>query len=283
MKVTELASAKINLTLDVGAKRADGYHEISTIMQTIGLQDTLTLERGTGEGIRLLCDAPGIPCDSTNLVWRAAEVFFRETGIACDGLTIQLEKRIPSQAGLGGGSSDAAATLRGLRQLYCPELTDRQLEEMGAQVGSDVPFCVRGGAMLACGRGEKLQSLAPLPSCWVVVCKPEASCATGQMYQKLDEMQFRLMVDTDEVILGLIWQDLDRICTHVGNQFFYAVPRECGTFEIESILMKMGAKCATLSGSGSAMFGIFSDEAAARLAAEELKKRYPDTFLTQPV
>ena len=122
MKRQELAPAKVNLTLDVGARRPDGYHEVVSVMQSVALYDMVTMESGTGEGISLTCDDAAIPADGSNLAWRAAEVFFRTTGVACDGLHITLEKSIPSQAGLGGGSSDAAAVLRGLRKLYAPEL-----------------------------------------------------------------------------------------------------------------------------------------------------------------
>ena len=138
MKRQELAPAKVNLTLDVGAKRPDGYHEVVSVMQSVALYDTVTMESGTGEGISLTCDDAAIPADGSNLAWRAAEVFFRTTGVACDGLHITLEKSIPSQAGLGGGSSDAAAVLRGLRKLYAPELPMEALERMGMELGSDV-------------------------------------------------------------------------------------------------------------------------------------------------
>ena len=163
MKRQELAPAKVNLTLDVGARRPDGYHEVVSVMQSVALYDTVTMESGTGEGISLTCDDAAIPADGSNLAWRAAEVFFRTTGVACDGLHITLEKSIPSQAGLGGGSSDAAAVLRGLRKLYAPELPMEALERMGMELGSDVPYCVRGGTVLVQGKGEQLLSLRALP------------------------------------------------------------------------------------------------------------------------
>ena len=180
MKRQELAPAKVNLTLDVGARRPDGYHEVVSVMQSVALYDTVTMESGTGEGISLTCDDAAIPADGSNLAWRAAEVFFRTTGVACDGLHITLEKSIPSQAGLGGGSSDAAAVLRGLRKLYAPELPVEALERMGMELGSDVPYCVRGGTALVQGKGEQLLSLRALPECWFVVCKPQVSFSTAE-------------------------------------------------------------------------------------------------------
>ena len=143
MKVTELAPAKLNLTLEVGEKRSDGYHEVQSVMSCAALYDEITLESGVGGGIVMDCDCGGLPCDETNLCVRAAQLFYAKTGVFCDGLHISLKKRIPMQAGLGGGSADAAAVLRGLRKLYRPEMMIKELERMAIDLGSDVPFCVR--------------------------------------------------------------------------------------------------------------------------------------------
>ena len=219
MKRQELAPAKVNLTLDVGARRPDGYHEVVSVMQSVALYDTVTMESGTGEGISLTCDDAAIPADGSNLVWRAAEVFFRTTGVACDGLHITLEKSIPSQAGLGGGSSDAAAVLRGLRKLYAPELPMEALERMGMELGSDVPYCVRGGTVLVQGKGEQLLSLRALPECWFVVCKPQVSFSTAEMYAKLDEKKPACAIDTLGLIKALEYQDMLEISDRLGNRF----------------------------------------------------------------
>ena len=154
MKCVEKAYAKVNLTLAVGEKRPDGYHEVVSVMQRVSLCDTLTAEQ-TREGITLTCSDPALPSGEENLAHRAASLFFRETGIA-GGAALTLEKRIPSQAGLGGGSSDAASALLALRKLYAPALPDTELETMAAALGSDVPFFIRGGTQLATGRGEVL-------------------------------------------------------------------------------------------------------------------------------
>ena len=163
MSCVEKAYAKVNLTLAVGEKRPDGYHEVVSVMQRVSLHDTLTAER-TASGISLTCSDPALPAGEENLAHRAATLFFRETGIT-GGAALALEKSIPSQAGLGGGSSDAASVLLALRRLYAPALSDTALEAMAAALGSDVPFCVRGGTCLAEGRGEILTDLPPLPDC----------------------------------------------------------------------------------------------------------------------
>ena len=246
MKRQELAPAKVNLTLDVGARRPDGYHEVVSVMQSVALYDTVTMESGTGEGISLTCDDAAIPADGSNLAWRAAEVFFRTTGVACDGLHITLEKSIPSQAGLGGGSSDAAAVLRGLRKLYAPELPMEALERMGMELGSDVPYCVRGGTVLVQGKGEQLLSLRALPECWFVVCKPQVSFSTAEMYRRLDEAE---------------------IFSQIGNVFEQVLPPGSEIFAIRDRLLTLGAGTACMSGSGSAVVGFFSQEEAARSSA----------------
>ena len=268
MKRQELAPAKVNLTLDVGARRPDGYHEVASVMQSVALYDTVTMESGMGEGISLTCDDATIPADGSNLAWRAAEVFFRTTGVACDGLHITLEKSIPSQAGLGGGSSDAAAVLRGLRKLYAPELPMEALERMGMELGSDVPYCVRGGTVLVQGKGEQLLSLRALPECWFVVCKPQVSFSTAEMYRRLDEAGmadgFSCTLYTDTTAER---RDLAEIFSQIGNVFEQVLPPGSEIFAIRDRLLTLGAGAACMSGSGSAVVGIFSQEEAARSSA----------------
>ena len=241
MKRQELAPAKVNLTLDVGARRPDGYHEVVSVMQSVALYDTVTMESGTGEGISLTCDDAAIPADGSNLAWRAAEVFFHTTGVACDGLHITLEKSIPSQAGLGGGSSDAAAVLRGLRKLYAPELPMEALERMGMELGSDVPYCVRGGTVLVQGKGEQLLSLRALPECWFVVCKPQVSFSTAEMYRRLDEAGMAVHPDTRRMMDALQRRDLAEIFSQIGNVFEQVLPPGSEIFAIRDRLLTLGA------------------------------------------
>ena len=283
MKLTELAPAKLNLTLEVGEKRSDGYHEVQSVMSCAALYDEVTLESGTSGGISMTCDCPGLPLDDTNLCLRAAKLFFQKTGIPCDGLHIELSKRIPMQSGLGGGSADAAAVLRGLRKLYRPEMMIKDLERMAAELGSDVPFCVRSVTALARGRGEQLLKLPKLPLCWFVICKPEFSFSTAEMYAKLDEKEPVSSIDTLGLIKALEYQDMQEISDRLGNCFEGVLEESSEIFAIKNRLLALGARNACMSGSGSAVYGLFTQEDEAKTAAAELQKIYPQTWFAESV
>ena len=278
--VTEKAYAKLNLTLEVGEKRPDGYHELISVMTSATLHDTVTVEKA--DAITLLCDRTDLPTDGRNLAVKAAQAFFETTGIK-GGCHISLEKRIPSEAGLGGGSSDAAAVLRALRNIYAPDMPTEELESIGAQVGSDVPYCVRGGTVLCRGRGEQMTTLPDMPPCWYVIVKPEEAFSTGKMYGKIDRQKPQVVSTT-----ALLMEELDRgnlaeIAVHMNNTFQEVISEKSRVWDIQSRLLKAGALNAMMSGSGSAVFGIFDEEETAKAAAEALKKTYPQTFLAQSV
>ena len=283
MKLTELAPAKLNLTLEVGEKRSDGYHEVQSVMSCAALYDEVTLESGTSGGISMTCDCPGLPLDDTNLCLRAAKLFFKKTGIPCDGLHIELSKRIPMQSGLGGGSADAAAVLRGLRKLYRPEMMIKDLERMAAELGSDVPFCVRSVTAMVRGRGEQLLKLPKLPLCWFVICKPEFSFSTAEMYAKLDEKKPVSSIDTLGLIKALEYQDMQEISDRLGNCFEGVLEESSEIFAIKNRLLVLGARNACMSGSGSAVYGLFTQEDEAKAAAAELQKAYPQTWFAESV
>ena len=283
MKLTELAPAKLNLTLEVGEKRSDGYHEVQSVMSCAALYDEVTLESGTGSGISMTCDCPGLPLDDTNLCLRAAKLFFKKTGIPCDGLHIDLTKRIPMQSGLGGGSADAAAVLRGLRKLYRPEMMIKDLERMAAELGRDVPFCVRSVTAMVRGRGEQLLKLPKLPLCWFVICKPEFSFSTAEMYAKLDEKEPVSSIDTLGLIKALEYQDMQEISDRLGNCFEGVLEERSEIFAIKNRLLALGARNACMSGSGSAVYGLFTQEDEAKAAAAELQKAYPQTWFAESV
>lgn len=283
MKGMELAPAKLNLTLEVGARRSDGYHDLQSVMSSAGLQDEITLESGVGGGIAMTCDCAALPCDEGNLCIRAAELFFRKTGIACDGVRITLHKVIPMQAGLGGGSSDAAAVLRGLRKLYCPDMMIKDLERMAIELGSDVPYCVRGATAMVRGKGEQLMKLPKLPLCWFVICKPEISFSTAEMYDALDQVKDRGKVDTLGITKGLEYQDMLEISDRLCNQFESVLPADSEIFAIKERLKALGARNACMSGSGSAVYGLFTEEETAKAAAESLQKDYPQTWFAERV
>ena len=282
MRCTERAYAKINLTLDVGAKRADGYHEITSVMQRISLWDTVTVERGTGCD-SLLCSVPVTENANDNLCMKALRVFFTETAMESGGVSITLEKHIPTQAGLGGGSSDAAAVLRALRTLYAPDISDGRLETLAARLGSDVPFFIRGGTQLATGRGEVVSPLPQLAAGWFVVVKPDEGYSTAEMYRRLDEPGSLLVRNSRYMQDAVAANNVHAVAVELHNSFERVVPKDSSLRTIKDALRAQGALGTLLSGSGSAVFGLFDDQSAAAAAAEALKKTWPWVFVARPV
>ena len=281
--VEEKACAKVNLTLSVGEKRPDGYHEVETVMTGVGLHDTVTLYRNAGPWDKLECNPPVTERAGDNLCMKALRVFFEEFGPKKDFVTIRLEKTIPTQAGLGGGSSDAAAVLRALRTLYAPQMIDGQLEEMAARLGSDVPFFIRGGTALATGRGEKLAALPDMPPCWLVIVKPEESHPTAAMYAALDRAAARTGGNSRAVLAGLERSDLSAIAAGLNNDFQQVLPEGSSIPVIVEALRQLGALNAQMTGSGSAVFGLFHRREDAEVAASVLKEDYPQTFCVPQV
>ena len=281
--VTERANAKVNLTLAVGAKRPDGYHEVETVMTAVDLFDTVTVSRHPGIRDELICDPPVTERPEDNLCVKALRVFFQELGVKEDFVTITLQKRIPTQAGLGGGSSDAAAVLRGLRTLYAPDMTDTRLEEMAAELGSDVPYFIRGGTTAATGRGERLAPLPPMPECWFVIVKPEESHSTAAMYAAIDRAEIKRSADSWAVRQGLAAGDLRQIAAGLSNDFQQVLPEGSAVPAIVRSLREQEALNAQMTGSGSAVFGLFRDRENAEAAAGVLKGTYPHTFCVQQV
>ena len=281
--VTETACAKVNLTLAVGGKRPDGYHEVETVMQQVGLCDTVSVARHPGIQDQLICDVPVTARAEDNLCMKALRLFFQELGVKEDFVTITLQKRIPAQSGLGGGSSDAAAVLRALRTLYAPDMTDTQLEEMAAQLGSDVPFFIRGGTALATGRGEKLAALPDMPPCWLVIVKPEESHSTAAMYAANDNASRRVSGDSRTVREGLEKGNLSVIAAGLSNDFQQVLPEDSAVPDIVERLRQQAALNAQMTGSGSAVFGLFRCQEDAEAAAKSLKETYPCTFCVSKV
>lgn len=281
----EPAFAKINLTLDVLSKRADGYHDIQSIMQSVSLCDEITIILQTGKGWSLECSKPDIPCDSRNLAWKAAVVFFEATGVDPEGISVYIDKKIPSQAGLGGGSSDAAAVLLCLNRHYKNRLSQEALLELGAKVGSDVPFCIQQGAAMAEGRGEKLRKLSKMPGdCWIVICKPSFSASTPVLYRMLDESVIRERPRQTDMERALQEGNLLKIAEHICNVFepvMASIYPE--VYDIKALYHKNGALGVQMTGSGSAIFGIFDSRTKAESLITELNSNGYLTFLSKPV
>ena len=280
-----LAHAKLNLTLDVLGKRPDGYHDLRMIMQSVELADTLTLTRNDTGELRVSTNLHFLPNNEKNLAAQAALRWWeRENAVPC-GLDINIEKHIPVCAGLAGGSADAAAVLRGLNDLLSLGLSREELAEVGARVGSDVPYCVMGGTALAEGRGEVLTPLPPLPKCWVVLCKPEFSISTPALFAKIDSVRLRCRPDTQGAIAALEGGDLAGVARRMYNVFEDALPERQRTRvnDIKNALIQCGALGASMSGTGPTAFGLFDSEALARETWERLSDFGGEVFLTQTV
>lgn len=280
----EPAYAKVNLTLDVLGKRDDGYHDLKSVMQTISLRDDIEIDVETGNDWKLYCDKPGIPTDNRNLAWKAAEIYCRTMQKDPKGLEIRITKRIPSEAGLGGGSADAAAVLRALNRHYGNPLSILALAELGAQVGSDVPFCVIGGTVMCEGRGERLRKLPDMPDCVMVVCKPDFSISTPVLYQRIDEREIPRRPDHQVMESALLAGDLLKVSQNLYNVFDPIVTEEHLELNyIKSIFQSYGAIGYQMSGSGSAVYGIVSEFEIAAVICNMLKENYPNIFIAKPV
>ena len=280
----EGAFAKINLTLDVLDKREDGYHDIKSIMQAVSIRDDIEIDVGTGKPWTLTCNIEGVPTDQRNLAWKAAEAYLQTIGKDPDGLAIRITKRIPMEAGLAGGSADAAAVLRALNTHYGAPLSILALAELGSQIGSDVPFCVLCGTAMAEGRGERLRKLPDMPDCFIVVCKPEFSSSTPELYRKIDETVIGQRPDHQAMESALLAGDLGKIAENLCNVFDPLVTKEHLEINyIKSIFHSYGSVGQQMTGSGSAVFAIVESFEYAAVICNMLKENYPQVYICKPV
>lgn len=276
-------NAKINLTLDILGKREDGYHEVSMVMQSIGLHDTLEMERTEG-GISLDVDRQGLEADERNLAWRAAALMierFRLPG----GVHIRLEKRIPIAAGLAGGSTDAAAALRGMDELYGLGLSGEELCRLGAELGSDIPFCLLGGTMLSTGRGEILERLPDCPGMFVVLAKPGISVSTAWAYQNYDAKGVKCRPDNAAIQEALAVGDGKAVSNLLCNVLESVTIKKHGIIsEYKQMMMEQGALASLMSGSGPTVFGLAESEEKAEEIADFMRKTTKaEIFVTRTV
>lgn len=257
-EIRESAWAKLNISLDVTDKRPDGYHNMVMVMQAISLSDSVHISLNDSGRVRAKTNLSFIPGDERNLAVKAALRFLKEIGCEGQGMVIGIDKRIPVGAGMAGGSTDAAAVLRGLNRIYGQPFTGEQLEKLSEDVGSDVPFCVRCGTVLATGRGEKLETLPDMPECSIVVCKPEFSISTPELFRKLDQASLRCHPDTAGIVEALHKGSLEQICRRMYNVFEDVEDRRLRTVgDIKGIMLDHGALGAMMTGTGSAVFGVF--------------------------
>jgi 4-diphosphocytidyl-2-C-methyl-D-erythritol kinase len=269
--ITVKAFAKINLSLRVKAKRADGFHDVQTILQALDLSDRLACEARRGP-FQIQCATPAVPVDRTNLVWRAAQRLWDAAGREGEprDASVILDKRIPMQAGLGGGSSDAAAALLALRELWKLKVADEELFALAARLGSDVPYFFVGGTALGLGRGEEVYPLADLPRWWVVLIVPPFGVATADAYEWLDHRRARTSAEAENRYLADTW--LGKIVPLVNDLEPPVNERHPVIGALVERMTKLGAAMAAMSGSGSTVFGIFTTAAAADRALHAFRK-----------
>lgn len=278
------AMAKINLGLDVVKKRDDGYHEVRMIMQTIHMYDQIELLESDVPGIRVRTNLVYLPTGENNLVYKSAKLLMDEYQIT-KGVDISLKKFIPVAAGLGGGSSDAAAVLVGINRMFGLGLSIKQLEERGARIGADVPYCVLRGTALAEGIGEILTPLPLMPSCFILVAKPGISVSTRNIYKNLDLKKVKQHPDIDGMTAAIREGSLTGVTSRMSNVLEFVTIGEYPIIrEIEEKMIELGAGNAAMSGSGPSVFGIFDDEKKAERAYRKLKHTslIRQIFLTKP-
>jgi len=272
------APAKINLTLNVLGKRQDGYHELETVMQQISLKDRITLCPG-GEGIRIISSSAGIPGDEANLAWQAARLMFEEFSIAA-GLQIYIEKNIPVGAGLAGGSTDAAAVIKGIDRLWSLNLTTERMCALGLELGSDVPFCLVGGTALARGRGEILTVLPDGPCLDMVLVKPDFQLSTAEIYRNFRRDQVKSLPDNRAFLEAWHRCDMMALAAQMKNVLeSVSIPRCPEVAVIKQKLDDCQALASLMSGSGPSVVGLFASREAARQAWEIMKDQYEESYL----
>lgn len=263
------AYAKINLGLDVVRRLANGYHEVKMIMQTVGIYDTLTLQK-TKPGIKVTTDSGEVPADESNLVYKAARLL-TDTCQIKEGIAIHLEKRIPVAAGMAGGSTDAAAVLKGMNTLFSLGLSEEELKMLGVKLGADIPYCIMGGTALAEGIGERLEKLPPAPACFLLIAKPDINVSTKYVYENLKLSEIKKHPDIDGMKEAVKTGSLQGITSRMENVLESVTEEKYPVIKKLKLYMEEnGALKALMSGSGPTVFGIYEREEDALAAKEKL-------------
>lgn len=276
------AYAKLNISLDVLGKRNDGFHEMLMVMQQVDLFDDIeiTVDEGNGN-ICVITNRPYIPQNEKNIAGKAARLFMDEAGITDKNISISIKKKIPVCAGLGGGSSDAAAVLLGMNNIFTNAVSKERLFELAEQLGSDVPFCLLGGTALASGRGERMEPLSALPDCWIIISKPEFSISTPELFNKLDSCKLSFRPDTKGLVRAIEKGDIKGVAQRCYNVFEDVLSKRHRSIvdSLKDMFITTGACGSAMSGTGSACFGIYEHEDTAKAAFKVIKERYKDSFL----
>lgn len=278
--IEEKAPAKINLSLDVLHKRDDGYHEMEMVMTSIDLADRLTLTLLEEDRILIESNNGFLPLDERNIAYRSAMLLKKQFNIH-QGVHIFIEKHIPIAAGLGGGSSDAAATLRGLNRLWDLGLNLDELAELGAQIGSDVPFCIYGGSAYAYGRGEKIKPLEDVPQCWVVLVKPRRGISSWTVFEGLD-VEKLTHPDTKSILEAIDGMDYSLMANHLGNALEnVSMHKQPKIEQIKQKMLQFGADTALMSGTGPTIYGLCQKYSRAQRVFNGLKGFCNEVYLVR--
>lgn len=282
MKLTVKANAKINLLLDITGVKENGYHRLFTVMQSVSLGDTVTVQKTSGEDITISCTVPGVPTDSRNIVYKCAVKFFEYAGITENkGIHIHIDKVTPFCAGMGGGSADGAAVLVALNELFETKYPEKILCRIGVQVGADIPFCIVGGTALALDTGAVVAPLPDIDDYYIVIVKPEDGVSTKEAYDAMDSLEYVKHPKNNQMLELLTDSRCDeamKLCSNVFEQAF-EVP---GRVDIKAICSKNGALASCMTGSGSAVFGIFKEKEAAEKSADELCRKFSNVYVCAP-
>ncbi len=282
-RVVVEAPCKVNLSLDVTGVDSEGYHMLKSVMHAADLRDVLVVGRREGDEVRVTCSNPDAPENDMNIAWLAAKTFFKATGRAFQGLSVHIDKAIPIEAGLAGGSADAAAVLTALNRLFETGLSVSDLQKIGRKVGADVPFCLAGGCALAEGRGEMLTPLPPLTGCRLAVAKPPKGVSTRLAFQYYDEYGASCKrPDTGEMVDAIKQKDIKRVGGSMKN-VFNALSNVEETALLSGIMLCSGALGSVLSGTGSAVIGLFDDDKAAKNCLRLLREQVSECWLASPV
>ncbi len=274
-------AAKINLMLDILKKLDSGYHSLFMVMQSIDLYDIISVEKNGDSKIIITCDNPKVPCNEKNIVYKCAAEFFEYCNISDCGITVNIQKNIPMAAGVAGGSADGAGVLYCLNKIYATNLSQKELCEIGAAVGADIPFSLTGGTAIALGIGDVVAPVKNLTDCSIVIAKPDQDISTPQAYAQFDELTRVRHLDRVSMTQAVSEGDYLKICSLCGNVFEQAVevPKRP---HIKGIMRKFGADACCMSGSGPTVFGLFGDDAKAVECCNKLKEKYSEVYLCRP-
>jgi len=280
MALFEKAPAKINLTLDVLSRRKDGYHNVEMIMTTIDLADRIELIPLEKDRIEVFLESRYVPSDERNLAYKAAKVFKEKYGIT-KGVRINIDKVIPVSAGLGGGSTDAAAVLRGLNRLWSLDIPIGELADLGGTLGSDIPFCVHGGTAIARGFGEKIEKLASPPPCWVILAKPNIGVSTRTIFDKV-QVEKLTHPDTEKVLQALNRKDFNKLCSHIGNSLEQITLEQHPQVDhIKKVMKRAGVPGVLMSGSGPTVYGLVENHRKAKSVFNAMRGFCEEVFFVR--